>query len=149
MPESSAGILLHRLGRSEVLLGHMGGPFWSRKDAAAWSIPKGLLLPGEPAAAAAVREFTEELGFAPPQGDLEPLGSVTYSSGKTITVFALEGDPDLAAFEPGVFETQWPPGSGRMQSFPELDRIAWFGLDEAREKLVKGQRAVLARLAGG
>lgn len=127
----------------------MGGPFWSRKDAAAWSIPKGLLLPGESAAAAAVREFTEELGFAPPQGDLEPLGSVTYSSGKTITVFALEGDPDLAAFEPGLFEAQWPPGSGRMQSFPELDRIAWFGLDEAREKLVKGQRAVLARLAGG
>ncbi|TQS42554.1 NUDIX domain-containing protein [Cryptosporangium phraense] len=145
----SAGLLVYRVSgdRPEVLLGHMGGPFWARKDEAAWSVPKGEYDESETAEAAARREFTEELGLPAPDGALLPLGDVKQSGGKTVTVWAIEGDLSPDDVVPGTFTTEWPPRSGRMQEFPELDRVEWFDLDTAREKLIKGQRAFLDRLA--
>jgi predicted NUDIX family NTP pyrophosphohydrolase len=143
----SAGILVWRKAgdRTEVLLGHMGGPFWARKDDGAWSAPKGLIEDGEDPLAAARREFREELGLPVPDGDPVPLGEVRQS-GKTVTLWAVEGDLDPADVVPGTFELEWPPKSGRTREFPEVDRVAWFGLDDARVKLVKGQRPFLDRL---
>ncbi|MBE1501446.1 putative NUDIX family NTP pyrophosphohydrolase [Amycolatopsis lexingtonensis] len=144
----SAGLLLHR-GRGEaleVLLGHMGGPFWAKKDAAAWSLPKGELEPDEEPEAAARREFAEELGLPAPSGEYVPLGEVKQSGGKVVTAWAVAGDLDPAAVVPGTFTMEWPPRSGRQQEFPEVDRVAWFSLAEAREKLVKGQLPFLDRL---
>lgn len=145
----SAGILLYRKvnGELEVLLGHMGGPFWARRDAGGWSLPKGEYEPDEEPEAAARREFAEELGLAVPEGDLADLGTVRQSGGKVVTVWALEGDLDPAQVVPGTFEMEWPKGSGRIQEFPEMDRFAWFPLPEAREKLLKGQLPFLDRLA--
>lgn len=145
----SAGILLYRQGdgRLEVLLGHMGGPLWARRDDAAWSVPKGEYEQDETPEAAARREFEEELGLPVPDGELVPLGEVVQSSGKVVTTWALAGDLDPSAVVPGTFEMEWPKGSGRIQEFPEIDRVAWFTLDEARDKLVKAQRAFLDRLA--
>ena len=148
----SAGILLHRAGDGggggpQVLLGHMGGPFWARKDEHAWSIPKGEHEPDEEPRAAALREFAEELGSAAPAGELDELGSVR-GSGKVITAFALAGDLDAAAIVSNTFEIEWPPRSGRMQEFPEIDRAAWFELPAARTKIVRGQLPFLDRLAG-
>ena len=131
----------------EVLIGHMGGPFWARKDDGAWSIPKGEYDSDEPPQAAARREFTEELGLPPPDGELLDLGEVRQSGGKTVIVWAVEGDLDPADAVPGTFQLEWPHGSGRMQEFPELDRVAWFGVDAARAKVVAAQRAFLDRLA--
>ncbi len=145
----SAGILVFRRGETgvEVLIGHMGGPFWARKDAGGWSVPKGEYdEAGETAQAAARREFAEELGLPVPDGPFVALGSVT-TSGKTVTVWAVEGDPDVSAAVFGTFELEWPKGSGRLREFPELDRVGWFGLAEAADKLVKGQRPFLDRLA--
>ncbi|MBB4688904.1 NUDIX domain-containing protein [Amycolatopsis jiangsuensis] len=147
----SAGLLLYRRSsgdRVEVLLGHMGGPFWAKKDEAAWSLPKGELEDGEEPEAAARREFAEELGLPAPDGPLRPLGEVRQS-GKVVTAWAVEADLDPAEVVPGTFELEWPPRSGKLQQFPEVDRVAWFDLDTAREKLVKGQRAFLDRLASG
>jgi predicted NUDIX family NTP pyrophosphohydrolase len=148
----SAGILLfRRVGRPasdvEVLLGHMGGPYWSTRDAAGWSIPKGEYDAGEMPLDAAQREFEEELGVPVPPVDLVELGSIRQSSGKLVTVWAGESDLDIGRFKPGTFEMEWPRGSGRRQEFPELDRIAWFGLEAARQKLVTGQRVFVDRLA--
>lgn len=144
----SAGLLLYRdRGPLEVLLGHMGGPFWARRDAGAWSVPKGECQPGEDALAAARREFREELGMPPPDGDLLDLGAARQSGGKQVTVWAVRADLDPAQVVPGTFTMEWPRGSGRLQEFPELDRVAWFELDLAREKLVTGQRVFLDRLA--
>ncbi len=151
----SAGLLVYRVGASgvEVLLGHMGGPYWARKDDAAWSIPKGEHEPDEDAFAAAEREFTEELGHRPPPGpspELDPicLGTVSQRGGrKQITVFAREGDFDPAFLHPGTFDLEWPPRSGTMQAFPEVDRVAWFDLDTARRKLVTAQVEFVDRLA--
>jgi predicted NUDIX family NTP pyrophosphohydrolase len=151
-PKLSAGLLLYRRGVLvgenvlEVLLGHMGGPFWARKDNGAWSIPKGEYGPAEDPFAAAQREFREELGSAPPQGDYRELGSVTQSGGKLVTVWAAEADFDATVVASNTFELEWPRGSGRIQSFPELDRAGWFTVDVARDKLVKGQRPFLDRL---
>jgi predicted NUDIX family NTP pyrophosphohydrolase len=133
--------------RVEVLLGHMGGPFWARKDAAAWSFPKGLVEDGEDGLAAARREFAEELGLPAPDGELLDLGEVRLSGGKRVHLWAVEADLDAAAVVPGVFELQWPPGSGRMLSFPEIDRAGWFDLASARSKLTKGQLPFLDRLS--
>jgi len=144
----SAGLLLHR-GRGEAveeLLGHMGGPFWAKKDAAAWSLPKGELDPDEPPEHAARREFEEELGLSAPSGEYVPLGEVKQSGGKVVTAWAVEADLDPAAVVPGTFSMEWPPRSGRQQEFPEVDRVEWFPLDVAREKLVKGQLPFLDRL---
>ena len=147
MTEISAGILLHRRRSSgrEILLVHPGGPFWARKDAAAWSIPKGLIDPGEDREAAARREFGEEVG-AVPEGALALLGEFRLSSSKQLVVFALEGDFDPATLVSNSFEMEWPPRSGRRQSFPEVDRAEWFGLDAARAKLHLGQQALVDAL---
>jgi predicted NUDIX family NTP pyrophosphohydrolase len=147
----SAGLLLHRDGPAgpEVLLGHMGGPFWARKDDGAWSIPKGEYGPDEDARLAAVREFTEELGSPPPAGPVRELGSVSQRGGrKQITVFALQADFDATRIRPGTFDLEWPPRSGTMRSFPEVDRAEWFDVDTARRKLVPAQVEFMDRLVG-
>ncbi|HVH00659.1 MAG TPA: NUDIX domain-containing protein [Miltoncostaeaceae bacterium] len=147
---TSAGLLLYRVrdGALEVLLGHMGGPFWARRDAGAWSIPKGELADGEEALAGAYREFAEELGHPAPDGEAVPLGEVRQRGGKRVVAFALEGDFDPAALDPGTFEMEWPPRSGRRQRFPEIDRVAWLGLEDARRLVVRAQAELIDRLAG-
>ena len=124
----------------------MGGPFWARQDDRAWSIPKGEYERGEDALAAAEREFAEELGIAAPDGPRIALGELRQPSGKVVTVWAVEADVDLAGFDPGTFELEWPRGSGTIQAFPEIDRAEWFGLATARAKLVSGQVPFLDRL---
>ncbi len=145
---NSAGILLHRQGDAgvEVLLVHPGGPFWARKDLGAWSIPKGELGDGEDPRACALREFAEETGTHLPAGALAELGSVKLKSGKLVVAFAVEGDLDPATISSNTFELEWPPRSGRLQTFPEVDRAGWFGLDAAREKLNPAQAAFVDRL---
>jgi predicted NUDIX family NTP pyrophosphohydrolase len=144
----SAGIVLYRVVDDglEVLLGHMGGPFWARKDEGAWSIPKGEYAEGEEPRAAATREFHEEMGAPLPEGELVDLGVFKQSSAKQVTAFALEADFDADNIVSNTFETEWPPRSGRLQSFPEIDRAAWFDVETARTKLVKGQVPILDRL---
>jgi predicted NUDIX family NTP pyrophosphohydrolase len=153
VPRLSAGLLLYRAGaggRLEVLIAHMGGPFWARKDAGAWSIPKGEYEEGEEPLAVARREFAEELGQPPPAGEPALLGEFRQSGGKRVTVFAQEGDCDVTEITSNEFSVEWPPRSGQMQSFPEADRAEWSTVDVARERLVKGQLpaldALLARL---
>lgn len=124
----------------------MGGPFWSSKDEAAWSIPKGEHTEDEAPEAAARREFLEELGLPAPEGELLPLGQARQSA-KVVAVWAVEGSVDLERVGPGTFRMEWPPRSGKFAEFPELDRVAWFDLETAAVKLVKGQRVFLARLA--
>ncbi|KAA0929109.1 NUDIX domain-containing protein [Streptomyces apricus] len=144
----SAGLLLFRRSErgTEVLLGHMGGPFFARRDAGAWSVPKGEYGPEEPALEAARREFQEELGLPPPEGETVPLGEVTQANGKIVTVWAMEADLDPATVVPGTFRMEWPRGSGRVQEFPELDRVEWLPLDRARALLIKAQTEFLDRL---
>ncbi|SUA78172.1 Predicted NTP pyrophosphohydrolase [Nocardia otitidiscaviarum] len=151
MTRYSAGVLLfRRTPEFEVLIAHMGGPFWSRKDTAAWSIPKGEYDPEtEDAAAAARREFTEELGLPVPDGEWIALGEVAYGSGrarKEVSAWAIEADLDPTLITPGTFEMEWPPRSGRLASFPEVDRAAWFSPEAARDRLIAAQRAFLDRL---
>jgi predicted NUDIX family NTP pyrophosphohydrolase len=145
----SAGLLLFRHTEQglQVLLGHMGGPLWARKDAGAWTVPKGEYDPAEPAWEAARREFREELGVAPPDGEAVPLGEVVQRNGKIVTVWAVEADLDPATIEPGTFTMEWPPRSGRLREFPELDRVEWFTPDRARAVIVTAQAAFLDRLA--
>ncbi|MFI0154607.1 NUDIX domain-containing protein [Streptomyces lydicus] len=144
----SAGLLLHRRSGDgvEVLLAHMGGPLWARRDTGAWTVPKGEYVPPEEALDAARREFEEELGMPPPDGRYVPLGDVRQSGGKVVTVWAVEGDLDPERIEPGTFEVEWPRGSGVLRSFPEIDKVAWFTPGAAGERLIKGQRAFLERL---
>ncbi|MFJ6653355.1 NUDIX domain-containing protein [Microbacterium sp. NPDC091313] len=148
----SAGILLYRLGGDgddpEVLIAHMGGPYWASKDAGAWSIPKGEFEPEtEGALDAARREFREELGVDPPDGPFAELGTFAYSSGKKVVVFVADGAGfEASGFVFGEFELEWPPRSGRMQRFPEVDRAEWVALTRAHELLVKGQRPALSAL---
>jgi predicted NUDIX family NTP pyrophosphohydrolase len=145
----SAGLLLFRwrVSELEVLLGHLGGPFWARRDAGAWSLPKGEPEPDEELLATARREFEEELGLPVPAGDVVPLGEVRQSGGKRVTAWAVEGDLDPDRAVPGTFEMEWPRGSGTMRTFPELDRVAWFHLATAHERIVAGQRPFLDRLS--
>ncbi|MFF0739351.1 NUDIX domain-containing protein [Streptomyces sp. NPDC004111] len=154
----SAGLLLFRITGAgaggpagtadfEVLIGHMGGPFWARKEAAAWSVPKGEYGPKEEPAAAARREFEEELGLPVPDGTWLPLGEARQNSGKTVTVWALEADLDPADAVPGTFVMEWPRGSGVHQEFPEMDRFCWCTPERAAELLVTGQRVFVERLA--
>ena len=158
MPRS-AGILLFRRGASgpEVFLVHPGGPFWKNKDGGAWSIPKGEINPGEAPEAAACREFQEETGMALAAAArhrvgedgavrLIPLGEAVQAGGKRVTAFAIEGELDASAIVSARFSLEWPPRSGRQQSFPEVDRAAWLTLDLAREKLLSGQHVFLERL---
>ena len=145
----SAGIVLYRAGSGglEVLLVHPGGPFWAKKDLGAWSIPKGEYGDDEDALAAARREFAEETGSAPPDGEPLPLGEVRQSGGKRVVAWALEGDLDPATVTSNTFTLEWPPRSGRQQEFPEIDRAEWFALDQARAKLVAAQAELIDRLA--
>lgn len=148
-PRRSAGLLLFRDssgGTLDVLLGHMGGPMWSRRERA-WTVPKGEIDAGEDDLAAAEREFAEELGFAPPPGENVDLGEIRQKAGKVVVAWARRADPDLSGFVSNTFEIEWPPRSGRRQSFPELDRVAWFALDEARDLVVAAQVELLDRLA--
>ena len=140
MPVLSAGLLVHRVGPSgrEVLIVHPGGPFWARKDLGAWSIPKGEHPPDEDARAAAHREFREELGLAPPEGEEHYLGERRQPSGKRLSVWAIEGDLDLSSTCSNEVTMECPRGSGRMLTFPEVDRAEWFDLAEARLRLLRG-----------
>lgn len=148
MAKRSAGILLFR-GRGpalRLLLVHPGGPFWAKKDLGAWSIPKGEYDEGEDPFAVARREFEEELGEPAPAGDAIELGELVQPSRKVIIAFAIEGGFDPSGLKSNLFELEWPPKSGRLQSFPEVDRAQWFTLDEAREKILPGQRPFIDRL---
>jgi predicted NUDIX family NTP pyrophosphohydrolase len=147
--DRSAGILLYRRASTlEVFIGHMGGPIWARRDAAAWSIPKGLIEPGEGEFETALREFREEVGQPAPEAEYEKLGDFKYVSGKTVTVFTAEGDLDFAThpFDSTPVTIEWPRGSGHQISFTELDRAEWCSVDVARTRLVRGQVPALAAL---
>ena len=145
---TSAGILLwRRRGKHlEVLLGHNGGPYFARKDAGHWTVLKGEVEPGEDLVAVARREFAEETGHQPPDGALIELGQIRQRSGKRVLAWALEGDLDPDTAVSNTYELEWPPGSGRIQAFPEIDRVAWFGLPEARERIKAAQAPFLDRL---
>ena len=149
MHKLSAGTLLYRrrFGTLEVFLVHPGGPFWNKKDLGAWSIPKGEYAAGDDPPSAAKREFQEETGFAPPTGEWISLSEIKLSSGKVITAWAVEGDCDAAAIRSNAFSMEWPPKSGKMQEFPEVDRAAWFTLPAANEKIHPAQQEFLVRLA--
>ena len=147
MAKQTAGILVYRRrkGAIEVFLAHPGGPFWAKKDLAAWSIPKGEFLDPETPLEAAKREFTEEIGQSV-EGEFIALTPRKPPGGKTTYVFAVEGDVDATKVVSNLFEMEWPPRSGKMQSFPEVDRAAWFSLEEARERLHKHQVPILEEL---
>jgi len=144
----SAGLLLYRIrdGVPEVLLVHPGGPFWKRRDEGAWSIPKGEIEPGEDPVDVARREFREELGDDPPDGQLASLGTVRQAGGKVVHAWAVRGDFDPGALQSMAFEMEWPPRSGRRASFPEVDRAEWFDLERARAKILEAQRTFIERL---
>ena len=149
MAPNSAGVLLYRHGRHnelEVLLVHPGGPYWARRDDGWWSIPKGEIDPGEDPLAAALRELHEELGASLPAGNRQELGEVVQTGGKHVLAWAAEGDLDPAAITGGSFELEWPPRSGRLRSFPEVDRAAWYAVPDARRKILPGQLPFLDRL---
>lgn len=148
MPKFSAGLLLFRETDRvlEVLIAHPGGPFWARKDEGAWSIPKGEYVEGEDPWAAAQREFTEEIGKLPPKGERIDFAPVRQPGGKVVTAFAVCGDLDLDGAVSNTFTLEWPRGSGTFREFPEIDRVGWFDLAEARVKLLKGQRPLLDQL---
>jgi predicted NUDIX family NTP pyrophosphohydrolase len=146
---ASAALLVWRRrgGEVEFLLAHPGGPFWRGKDAGAWSIPKGLVEDGEDGLAAAFREFREEVGVAV-SGEAQPLTPARQKSGKLVLAWLLEADPDLAAAASGTFEMEWPPRSGQVRAFPEVDKVAWFRLAEGLGKVHAGQRPILVEAAG-
>jgi predicted NUDIX family NTP pyrophosphohydrolase len=147
MPKVSAGILLfrRRAGGVEMMLVHPGGPFWAKKDLGAWSIPKGLVDENENRLAAARREFLEETGMVV-DGEFLDLGAHKQPGGKTVVAFACEGDFDPAALKSNTFSLEWPPHSGRSADFPEVDRAAWYSIDEAFTKISKGQKPIIAAL---
>jgi predicted NUDIX family NTP pyrophosphohydrolase len=148
VPKLSAGLLLYRVvdDATEVLIGHPGGPFWARKDEGAWSIPKGEYADGEDPWIAAQREFKEEIGFDVPAGPRLELAPVKQPGGKIVTAFAVRGDLDITHSKSNTFELEWPRGSGKFKQFPEIDRVAWLSVPEARLKLLTGQRPLLERL---
>ncbi|WP_292975700.1 NUDIX domain-containing protein [Mycobacterium sp.] len=148
MPKLSAGLLLYRVRDRavDVLIAHPGGPFWARKDDGAWSIPKGEYPEHEDPWAAAQREFEEEVGCAPPSGPRIDLAPVRQSGGKIVTAFAVLADLDVSDTRSNTFELEWPRGSGQMKSFPEVDRVEWFPVAQARAKLLKGQLPLLDQL---
>ena len=147
MPKESAGLLMFRQRNNEleVLLAHPGGPFWKKKDLGAWTIPKGEIQPGEEPLAAARREFAEELGFTP-TGTFIPLSSILQKAGKRVQIWAFEGHCDPATLKSNTFQMEWPPRSGQMQEFPEVDRVAFFQLGEAKLRINPAQIACLEEL---
>lgn len=148
MAKLSAGILMFRAEGPalQMLLVHPGGPFWASKDEGAWSMPKGEYSDGHDPLLAAKREFVEELGVAPPQGEYLDLGEIVQPSRKIVTAFAVEGEFDPATLKSNHFEMEWPPRSGTRQSIPEIDRAGWFGAGEARRKILTGQAPFIDRL---
>jgi predicted NUDIX family NTP pyrophosphohydrolase len=143
---TSAGLLVYRIsteGAVDVLIAHPGGPFWARRDDAAWSVPKGEYLAGEDPLDAAYREFEEEVGLTPPEGRAAFLGERRQPGGKRVSVWALEADLDVTHSSSNTFEIEWPRGSGKIQEFPEVDRVEWVSIERAQRKLVKGQVAFL------
>jgi predicted NUDIX family NTP pyrophosphohydrolase len=152
MTAKSAGLLVYRRtdqGVVEVLIAHPGGPFWAGKDVGAWTVPKGEYDPGDDPLAAAYREFREETGFDAPAGAPASLGELRQPGGKLVTVWALEGDLDAAQVSSNTFELEWPPRSGKVREFPEVDRLEWDSVSRARTKLLKGQVPFLDRLMEG
>lgn len=150
MPKLSAGLLVYRRGDRgpEVLLVHPGGPYWAKKDEGAWSVPKGEYEPDEDPLEVALREFEEEIGKTPPDpAGAVSLGELRQASGKLVSAWAVEGDVDVGDVRSNTFEMEWPPRSGRTQEFPEVDRAAWFGFEEARSKLLRGQLGFVDRLS--
>lgn len=150
MPARSAGIVLFRQSGDaglSVLLVHPGGPIWARRDLGAWSVPKGEYDGGEDPLAAARREYEEELGSVAPRGDALPLGEIRQKSGKLVRAWGLAGELDTGSVRSNTFELEWPPRSGRIQSFPEVDRAEWFTLSEARRRIIPAQIPLLERLA--
>lgn len=147
MTQESAGVLMYRRhgGQLQVLLAHPGGPFWRTRDEGAWTIPKGALSTGESAEDAARREFEEEMG-TPVRGALQPLPRIRQRGGKWVQAFAMEGDFDVSALRSNVFTAEWPPRSGRIREFPEVDRAAWFDLATARQKILPAQAVLLDHL---
>jgi predicted NUDIX family NTP pyrophosphohydrolase len=148
MAKLSAGLLVYRLnsGKLEVFLAHPGGPYWKNKDNGSWSIPKGEYTQNEEALHAALREFREETGFEPPSGATLELTALKQPSGKVISAWAVEGNFDAGKTSSNMFSMEWPPESGRMQEFPEVDRGEWFGIETARTKILKGQYGFLEEL---
>jgi predicted NUDIX family NTP pyrophosphohydrolase len=150
MPKHSAGLLLYRLTGDgpEVLLVHPGGPFWARKDLGVWSVPKGEVEEGKDPVEVALAEFEEELGSAPPvsRAGLVPLGTVQQKGGKIVTAWCANGEFDATVIRSNTFPLEWPPRSGKIEEFPEVDRAAWFGLPEARLKLIAAQAELIDRL---
>ena len=149
MPKQSAALLLYRLGERdvlEVLIAHMGGPFWANKDARAWSIPKGEYREQEDPLEAAKREFEEEMGSAAPEGELIDLGKFKQPSGKIITTYAICGNFDLSGFHSNTFTIEWPKKSGNFGEFPEVDKAEWMPIERAASMVVKGQVAILDKL---
>lgn len=146
MAKTSFGLLVFKVesGRTLVLLAHPGGPLWENKDF--WTLPKGESEAGEDELSSAKREFSEETGLVPPDGELIDLGLVAQSSVKINHIWAVSGDADLAGFSSNSFSLEWPPNSGQLQQFPEIDRIAWFDLNEARAKLFPKQKEFIDRL---
>jgi predicted NUDIX family NTP pyrophosphohydrolase len=149
MKKHSAGLLVYRKrdGQLEVLIAHMGGPWWAKKDKGAWSIPKGEYSEGEDPKQTAEREFKEELGLDPPTGKWLELGTVDQKNNKTVIAWAVEGDMDVRHISSNTFKAEWPPRSGKTQEFPEIDRAGWFTLGEAAKKLIPEQVEFLKRLA--
>ncbi len=147
MSKVSAGLLMYRSRNAEleVLLVHLGGPFWAKKDAGAWFVPKGEINPGEDELSAAKREFAEETGLAP-GAELLSLGNVKHKSGKKVSAWAFEGDCDPAALRSNTFQMEWPPHSGKMREFPEIDRAAFFTIEAAREKMHPAEFGFVTRL---
>lgn len=147
MPKRSAGLLMYRRhnDRIEILLAHPGGPFWAKKDMGVWSIPKGEFYSDEDPLKAARREFEEETGVVP-EGSFIVLGEQKQAGGKIVTAWAVEGNCDSSSLKSNTYSMEWPPRSGRMAMFPEVDRWGWFSLDEAEEKILAGQKVFLERL---
>jgi predicted NUDIX family NTP pyrophosphohydrolase len=149
MKKHSAGLVVYRFkdGQPEVLLAHMGSPWWAKKDIGAWSIPKGEIEENEDALDTAKREFTEELGLQVPDGEYLELGTIEQSNNKTVQAWAVEADMDVKNISSNTFKVEWPPRSGQIQEFPEIDRAGWFGLAEAAQKAVRGQDGLFEMLA--
>jgi predicted NUDIX family NTP pyrophosphohydrolase len=145
---ASAGLVVYRVqsGKLELLLVHPGGPFWQNRDDGAWSVPKGEVGENEDGSDVAQREFEEELGVKPPQTELRSLGSIRQAGGKTVHAWALRGDLDVTQIRSNTFEMEWPPRSGKMRQFPEVDRAGWFEATVARSKLIPAQREFIDRL---
>jgi predicted NUDIX family NTP pyrophosphohydrolase len=148
MPRESAGLLPFRERNDsiEVFLVHPGGPFWAKRSEGAWSIPKGELSPGESPTVVALREFEEETGMRPSSNELMPLGSVRQAGGKVVHGWAIKGDFEIDRLRSNTFEMEWPPRSGKVRTFPEVDRAAWFDIDTARQMIIPGQRPLIERL---